>query len=345
MLSNPLVTVLMAVYNGERHLAEAIESILNQTFKRFEFIIIDDGSSDGSVEIIKSYHDRRIHFYSNSQPQGLIASLNRGIDLSSGQYIARMDAADISLPDRLKKQVACLDADGETGACGSWVKLIDDAISDGQILRYPTHSEDIKALLLFESALPHPATMIRQKILIESGLRYEKKYEHAEDFALSVKLAQFVELASLSEVVLIHRAHGRRGDTAESSGRSDAAAAIRREQLEALAIAITDDELRLHNDLSVSKLEGSRDAVMSAEQWLIKLKDANQKKGIYARGAFEPLLSRKWYSVCRSAAPLGLWAWRQYIKSPVGTIPGFAEREHLTLFASCLLKQLLPFGK
>src|SRR6187397_2012165 len=104
-MSEPLVTVLMSVYNAEKYLREAIDSILNQTYRNFEFIIINDASTDGSEAIINSYKDERIRLISNSQNLRLTASLNKGIDLAKGKYIARMDADDASLPERLQKQV------------------------------------------------------------------------------------------------------------------------------------------------------------------------------------------------------------------------------------------------
>ena len=108
-MSKPLVSVLMAVYNGEKYLLEAIESILNQTYTNFEFLIINDGSTDSTEEIILSYSDQRIRYIKNEQNLKLIASLNKGLDLAKGKYIARMDADDISLPDRLEKQVNFLE--------------------------------------------------------------------------------------------------------------------------------------------------------------------------------------------------------------------------------------------
>ena len=116
----------MPVYNGERYLREAIDSILNQTFKDFEFLIINDGSTDLSVEIIESYADKRISLAHNGQNLGLITTLNRGFDLACGEYIARMDCDDISLPDRLEKQVVFMDNHPEIGICGSWVSAISD---------------------------------------------------------------------------------------------------------------------------------------------------------------------------------------------------------------------------
>jgi glycosyltransferase involved in cell wall biosynthesis len=104
------ISILMPVYNGEKYLREAIDSILNQTFTDFEFLIVDDGSTDNSVEIINSYQNSRINLVKNDKNEGLVYTLNRGLSLAKGEYIARMDCDDISLPERLKKQIDFLDS-------------------------------------------------------------------------------------------------------------------------------------------------------------------------------------------------------------------------------------------
>ena len=119
-MNNPLVSVVLSVYNAEKHIVEAIESILTQSYKNFEFIIIDDGSTDGSLEIIKSYDDERIILISREN-KGLIASLNEGIEQAKGKYIARMDADDISLSSRFEEQVTFMEMHEEVGICGTTI--------------------------------------------------------------------------------------------------------------------------------------------------------------------------------------------------------------------------------
>ena len=118
-ISGPLVTVLMPVFNAEKYLRLAIDSVLNQSYSYFEFLIIDDGSTDQSAQIIRSYSDPRIRFLQNECNLGLVTTLNRGIESSQGQYLARMDADDISYPQRLEKQVALLNIN-RADICGSF---------------------------------------------------------------------------------------------------------------------------------------------------------------------------------------------------------------------------------
>ena len=123
-MKNPKVTVLMSVYNGEKYLQEAIDSILEQTFKDFEFLIINDGSTDKTGEILESYHDLRIKIINNEKNIGLTKSLNKGLKLARGEYIARQDADDISMPERLEKEVEFLETHQDYAVVGAFAKII-----------------------------------------------------------------------------------------------------------------------------------------------------------------------------------------------------------------------------
>src|SRR3990167_9325600 len=156
---NPLVTVLMPVYNGKKYLKEAIESVLNQTFRDFEFLIIDDGSTDKSAEIIKSFNDARIRLERNVTNLGLIKTLNNGLTLSRGKYIARMDCDDISLPKRLSVQVNFMEKHPEIGICGSWVKVM--GLKQEFVNRYPQKHEETRAYLLLNYRM-HPESVSKK---------------------------------------------------------------------------------------------------------------------------------------------------------------------------------------
>ncbi len=156
----------MSVYNGEKYLREAIDSILGQTFKDFEFLIIDDGSTDSSVEIIRSYADPRIRLIQNEENIGLSRSLNKGLKLARGEYIARMDADDISLPRRLAAQVGLLDKQPDIGLVGTSIQLIDCDGERMHVHRVPTTHAQILWALCFTTPLAHPSVVFR-KVIIE----------------------------------------------------------------------------------------------------------------------------------------------------------------------------------
>ena len=203
----PKVSVLMPAYNSEKYIAEAIESILNQTFSDFEFIIINDGSTDKTAEIVDGYAraDKRIKFINNKKNQGLIAVLNQGLDLCRGEYIARMDSDDIAINDRLEKQVAYLDANPHVGAVGGWRKKFGPFIKD-KIEQYPEHVTFV-GMLVGGYPMVNPGTTIRKRVLDENNLRYDHAYLHAEDFALWFEILKHAEIHNLPHVVVNYRWH------------------------------------------------------------------------------------------------------------------------------------------
>ena len=203
----PLVSVVMSVYNGEKYLREAIDSILNQTFNNFEFIIIDDGSTDSTLEIIKSYKDPRIILISREN-KGLVPSLNEGIKKARGKYIARMDADDISYSDRLFQQVQYMNAHPECIVLSSFIELMD---SEGKPLppwyeeRIAINPGQIRSMMIVECCIAHPAVMMRKKNL---PIPTYHDVPSAEDWDLWLRLLRSGEVIhKIPEILLSYRVH------------------------------------------------------------------------------------------------------------------------------------------
>ena len=203
----PRVTVVMPVYNAERFINEAIESILRQTFTDFEFVIVDDGSSDRSLEVIRAHVDPRVRLFSNGSNLGVVQTLNRGIALALGSLIARMDADDIAMPNRLELQVGHFDKHPEVAALSGAMQLVDGGGHVGQTVSVPRDSETIRRCFAHgENPLHHPASMFRRSAFEAVG-GYRRAFAHAEDLDLWLRLAERGELANLDEVVLRYRLH------------------------------------------------------------------------------------------------------------------------------------------
>lgn len=199
------VSVLMPVYNTEESfLREAIESILNQTFKDFEFLIINDGSTNNAEEIILSYNDERIKYIKNECNIGLIKTLNKGLELAQGEYIARMDSDDISLSERFEKQVKFLDENPEIGVLGTWF----NCFPKNRIVETAIDSENIKEKMLVSSnEIGHPTVMIRNSALKNFNVKYDENELYVEDYALWLSLIDKVKFANIPEVLLNYRMH------------------------------------------------------------------------------------------------------------------------------------------
>jgi len=304
MSGNPKVTVLMPVFNGEQYLREALQSILSQTFGDFEFLIIDDGSTDRSVEIIHSYHDPRIHLVRNEKNRGVIAALNRGIELAHGEYVARMDCDDISLPQRLHRQVAFMDTHPEIGVCGTWFRRFGGP--DPVVDRPPTDPDKIRCGHFFNSRLGHPTVMMRTHVFRQHALYFDKSYPHAEDFELWVRTLAFFDIANIGEVLLLYRVHGGQvserftAEMMESSGR------VRKAQLARLGLRVTDRELEFHQSVCTSRFTASVSFMEAADAWLCRIKESNDALKTYPEPAFSEVLLERWFSLCYRTVEKGL---------------------------------------
>lgn len=196
----PALTVLMPVFNSEKYLSEAIDSILWQTFQDFEFIIIDDGSSDRSATIIQSYTDPRIRFYTNKKNIGISATLNKGIELATAQWIARMDADDISYPERLEKQLAYLEANPDCAMVSTLTRVISET---GTVLRIDRiKSEHIYYNLAFICWIYH-STVLFSKAAVKAAGMYTATY--SEDFELFWQISRKYRIHNLPTILLDYR--------------------------------------------------------------------------------------------------------------------------------------------
>lgn len=202
----PSVSVLMPVYNAEKYLSEAIDSILSQTFVNFEFVIIDDGSTDLSWRILQqcAEKDARIKLFRNETNRGLVFTLNRGLELCSGTYIARMDADDISLPHRLDVQVNYLEKNATVGIVGSaFFKMTGHYL---KCVKVPVMQHDIMTCLMFRNCISHPTIMIRNELIKKYKLYYPNVV-WAEDYAFFVKCLPLFDIGNIDKALLKYRLH------------------------------------------------------------------------------------------------------------------------------------------
>jgi len=219
------VSVLMSVYNSENYIKQSVESILNQTFTDFEFIIIDDCSTDGTHKYLQSVSDQRIKLFKNPQNKGITDCLVQGLALAQGEYLARMDSDDISLPERFPKQVAFLDQHPDCICCGcSYIE-----IPSGKKSELPVSDEEIKVGLFSNSQFAHPTVMLRRAALEENNLLYRSTWEHAEDYKLWTEMAPFGKFANLPEYLLNYRVHESQLSSANKQKQRDNALLIARE--------------------------------------------------------------------------------------------------------------------
>lgn len=206
---NPKISIIMPVNNGLPFLKAAVESILNQSFKDFEFIIVEDSSTDRSLEYLKSIRDKRVKILKNPKNMGVAKSLNRALRAASGQYIARMDADDTSLPQRLQTQLKFMINHPQVDICGSWVNIIN---KKGQLVgnkKPVTEYNQIKKALSWYSPVIHPTFFAKRKFY--EGIKgYDQNFDLAEDYELLVRAKDRFKIANVPEVLLNLRIWGNR---------------------------------------------------------------------------------------------------------------------------------------
>jgi glycosyltransferase involved in cell wall biosynthesis len=208
MLPTPMVTVLMPVYNAGRYLGPAIESILQQTFRDFELLIVNDASTDGCEEILRSFSDNRIRILENENNLGLAKSLNRGLQAAAGELIARQDADDLSHSKRLESQVQFLRAHPDIALVGTQALIIDESGRYKRVLLDRPHEHiAIKWDLLFDNSFVHTSVMFRKTIVRDNLGGYDPSYAACEDYELWSRIAEVCHVANLPHHLVSHRMH------------------------------------------------------------------------------------------------------------------------------------------
>src|SRR3989338_2507106 len=205
------VTVLMTVFNGERYLKECMDSVLNQSFKDFEFLIIDDCSTDSSKDIINSYKDNRVNLIENDKNLGQVRSLNKGLDCASGEYIARMDQDDVAMRNKLERQLVFMDKSPDISVTGTWGEVIDESGIIREKNRLPIKNEEIIGNIFFVGYfIIHPSVIFKREAVINIG-KYNEDLSYAEDYDLWARLSlKKHKLVNIPEFLIKLRHHDKR---------------------------------------------------------------------------------------------------------------------------------------
>ncbi|OKP86413.1 hypothetical protein A3844_14020 [Paenibacillus helianthi] len=282
------ISVLMPVFNMAPYIEESICSILTQTYTDFELLIMDDGSTDGTLDIIRKFDDRRIKLITHSRNVGLIETLNQGIDLCTGEYIARMDGDDIALPHRFERQMNYMDIHQDCGVCGSQVYLLGlDAITTK-----PLHHEEIRCWQLFQCTIVHPTVMIRKSVLEDHGIKY-LNYVHAEDYEIWNRLSAVTQVVNLPEVLLMYRQHSNQISNTHQQVQVIQSERIRRDQLRLLDIEPTAEEYQTHLDFCNFRIRVHEPAhYYTCLAWAHKILEGNLRRQKYDHETLNSVLSQ-----------------------------------------------------
>lgn len=317
-MSRPRISVILPVHNGEKYLAECLDSLLTQTVTDFEIIVIDDGSTDGTAELLDRYRGRDTRVVPISEgKRGFVGALSRGLEFARGHYIARMDADDVCLPDRFGVQLRHLDAHPDVVGCGTATEVFGDTPNTCQL--FPTSPHQIRVNLLFWSCFSHPTMMMRRGVFEIGDLGYRADYGGAADYDLWCQFdRRGLKLHNIPQVLLRYRRHPAQITTADSDRQFAVANRIRREHLAHYGLAPTESELRVHSLLGGWHFPALADSITQVEAWLSKLRAT-----LGADGRFEPtelsaLLRGYWYSTCSASLTPGWRTVGRFLGSRLG---------------------------
>lgn len=311
----PKVSVLMPAFNASRYIKEAIDSILAQTFTDFELIILNDGSRDDTVSLVKSYSDSRIRLIENEGNKGLAFTRNRLIDEAQGDYIAWLDSDDIAFPNRIEKEVNFLEKNKKYALVASWAKIIDsDSQPTGSFIKSYIPNQHLTALLLFVNYIVQSSVMIRKSML--PTLHYNLDFPPTEDYELWVRIAQKHPIAILSEVLVDYRIHTTNISQTQNEKAKQTVQLNHKKQIELLGIIPEKENIALHYEIGFGKSSNiDLNFLTEAEKWLKQIEEANKKMMIYKPTSLSYILSHRWLKLCTANKNLGLKAVKRYFSS------------------------------
>ena len=253
MLTAPLVTVLLAVHDGETYVRTALESVLRQTVSDLELVVVDDGSTDATPDVIAGVRDARLRVIRNEAQLGLAGSLNRGLEEARGRYVARMDADDVALPRRLERQLARIGATPGTVILGTSVCAIGDNGAPGVVHSMPAAATAVRWHLLFSSPFFHPTVLVDREHLDRHGLRYDPSFLESEDYDLWARVLAIGDGANLSEPLVLYRVHAGQASQARRALQRAHQLDVARREITRLAPQLSAREIDLAWSLGVGE--------------------------------------------------------------------------------------------
>lgn len=312
----PKVSVVMPVYNRQKYIKSSVESILNQTFTDFEFIIINDGSTDKTLKILNGYTDKRIKIIENEKNSGIVFSRNRGIENASGQFIAMMDSDDIAYPDKLMKQVDFLDNNKEFGMLGTWVKWIDGNNKHvGKKWKLSAKPQLIAPIMLFRNYFVQSTILVRREAIPE--WKYSPEFEIVEDSKMWFEISLKCKVWNLQEYLLDYRVHTDNISNTEHSKQIANSRKLYKLIFKNLDINISEKELDSHFLIKNTNKIPNIEELKSIENWLIKILKQNEKIKLYEQEVLKKVIFNRWLKACFKSKQFYFKTLKIVLKSPL----------------------------
>lgn len=320
---SPQISVVLPVHNGASFIAASIQSLLDQSFRDFELIIMDDGSDDATEQIIRSFTDNRIVYIKSETKKGIVYQLNTGIGLARGRYIARMDADDISHPDRFRQQFTFMEKNPDVGICGACVEIISEGrerVNHGKIARMPQDDSEIKLLLFQKSPFFHPTVFFRKSLLDNGNLKYDPLFEYAEDYKLWVDIFDKTCFHNLQDPLLKYRVHHHNTSLSRQEKQQRLTTGIKQELFRRIVSSLSDDEAGvLTNVIDEKALPVNH--FLRVQELVNRVVEGNNEKQLIQPQLLEQFLRLKFWLCCTGHTKFGFLAvktyWGSNLRKPV----------------------------
>ena len=290
----------MPVYNAERYVKDAVTSILHQTYENLELIIIDDGSTDSSLQILESINDNRIKLVKNSVNRGQIYTRNLGLKMAKGEYIGMFDADDIAYPKKFKLQIDFLKKNKDYGMIGSWAKFIDE---DGKKLhgswKLRAKSEMIPSIMLFKNYFLQSAVVYRKDCI--SKFSFKEGFDIGEDYKIWLEIITDFKTWNLQKYLVDYRIHKSSVMKSFPEKKLQTERVLFKQQLAKLGIDVSENELNLHLLIRHNNSIKSISTLKQVEKWLLRINESNKETLIYNKKIFARVIFNRWMKVCKNA--------------------------------------------
>lgn len=336
MANPPILSVLMPVFNSEKFVADAIKSILHQTFKDFEFLILDDASTDRSLEIVKDFEeqDSRIKAFQNEKNLGVVESRNKLINFSKGKYIAWIDSDDIALENRFEEEIKFLEKHPEIGMVGAYPVIIDEKGKKTGKWWFETNPQKLKIELFFHSPFLSSSVIIRKSRLPQDF--YDSKFPVAEDFDLYSKISEYSEIANIAKFLVKYRINSKGLSKSYTEKMEQLSVQVIKEHAERLGIKLEENTIKnLRKAKKASKIAFKE--IAEIEKSLISLKDLLSNNNHFDKKAVCEVIQKYWFETCRKSTHKGLEILKIFFRSPL-FCKNLSLRDNTRLFVRALIK-------
>ena len=300
-MNSPLVTILLPVYNSVETLQETLDSLWAQTLTDFELLVVDDGSEDGTSTLLAACTDPRLRVLRNPERLRLAGALNRGMKEATAPLIARMDADDLALPERLEVQKAWMDAHTDCAMVGGWTRHFGDRRKSCE--KYPVEPDAVRAFSMFNCPFAHPTVMFRRELFLEEGLMYDGSFYPTEDFELWSRVVHRFPCWNIPDVLLNYRVHAASMTGSDWTNMDTQACRLIRAQFAHLGVEISEAESRLHRDIGMARV--SLDGLGEAVVWLEDLERRNEAIRFCDPSCWRSELQDRLYHMCMNATSGG----------------------------------------